>query len=211
MCLPPQPAFPAVGLTRLQRVAAAQIEQIRLCTMGSMNDLRLTMSVGLAKNRKRSVGVMDALDLIGDYLSCLVPTYTDILGLTSVLRIALTLWIPIDALHRMQNAILRIDSLLVADGQRRDHRLLARLKDFASRFDSPWLALIHACHVIVMQRSNTQDLVIFHINARRVGTACESRPRDPTKYCIAPRFLSGLHGLFLSLGDLRTNASTRRT
>lgn len=120
MLAAPIPAFPAIGLPGLQRIATAKVEEVCLRSMGRVDDLRLAMTVRLAQNRKRAIGVVDALYLVRDQLRRLIPANLDILGLAPVLGVSLAVRIPIDALHRMQNAILGIDSLLVADGTREE-------------------------------------------------------------------------------------------
>ena len=133
--------------------------------MGRMDDFGLSMPVRLAEDCERPVRIVNALDLICDDLGGFIPANLDVLRFPSVLWISLSVRIPVDALHRMQNAILRIDSLLVADGQRWNHRLFARLEYLPARFNLPRLALFDTRNIIVMQRANAQDLVVLHINA----------------------------------------------
>lgn len=82
MLAAPIPAFPAIGLPGLQRIATAKVEEVCLRSMGRVDDLRLAMTVRLAQNRKRAIGVVDALYL-GPAISCvassqLIWTYLDL-------------------------------------------------------------------------------------------------------------------------------------
>ena len=95
---------------------------------------------------------MNTLDFLGNDISRLVPRDVLEFRLAAVLWIAVTLGIPVDALHRAQDTIRRIDALLIANRQRRDHCLLAGLEHLSTRLDFPRLALFCRGYLIVMQR-----------------------------------------------------------
>lgn len=114
MLAAPVPSFPAVGLARLQRVTAHEVEHHGLAAMGCMDDLRLAMAVGLAEDGKRAILVVNALDLVRDDLRCLIPADADVLRFAAVLRVALAMRIPVHAAHRVKDTVLGVDALFVA-------------------------------------------------------------------------------------------------
>ena len=60
------------------------------------------------------------LDLVGDHVERLIPADAHVAGLAAVLRIALAVGIEVDALHRMQQALVGIDHRLERLGVRID-------------------------------------------------------------------------------------------
>ena len=205
---PPVPALPAVGLARLQRVAAAQLQHHGLAAVRSVDHLGLAVPVGLAQDGQGAVLVVDALDLGGNEGGGLVPRDALVLGHAAVARVALPLRVPIHALHRIQHAVLRIDALLVAQGQRREQRLVAGLEHLAARLDAPGPALLHARDVVVVQRADAQHLAVLHVDACRVGAARERGPRDAAIDRVAPRLRTHEHH---PLSSLAPAGAARRT
>ena len=203
---PPVPALPAVGLARLQRVAAAQVQHHGLAAVRGVDHLGLAVPVGLAQDGQGAVLVVDALDLGGNEGGGLVPRDALVLGHAAVARVALPLRVPVHALHRVQHAVLRIDALLVAQGQRREQRLVAGLEHLAARLDAPGPALLHARDVVVVQRADAQHLAVLHVDACRVGAARERGPRDAAIDRVAPRLRTHEHHPLLVFGARRRGA-----
>ncbi len=83
-----------------------------------MDDLGLAMTVDLAQDSARMILVVDALDLLGNDVRRLIPTDANVAARTTVLGIALAMGIPVDALHRIRNTVLRIHALLITKRKR---------------------------------------------------------------------------------------------
>ena len=96
----PPPAFPAVGLPDLERIAAPQREQLAAGAVAGLHHLVLTVLVALVEKRGWSVLLLDPVHLAGDGVECLVPGDAHVLALAAVLRIALAVGVPVHPLHR---------------------------------------------------------------------------------------------------------------
>ena len=102
----PIPALPGVWLTSLLQKAARESQQVGLATMCSMDGLGLTVTIGLRVDGERTALVLDPLDLGRDDVAGLIPGDALVLGDAAVLRIALAVGIPVDALQGVRDAIL---------------------------------------------------------------------------------------------------------
>ena len=110
----PIPAFPAVGLAGLQGEPAAQIEQMGNAAVARVHHFRLAVAVNFAQDCLRGIFIMHALDFGCDDFCCFVPADAFITACAAILRIAFPRWVPVNALHRVGDAVFRIDALLVA-------------------------------------------------------------------------------------------------
>ena len=132
--------------------------------MSAVDGLSLPMTVAVTQNAQRPVFLVNSLDLVGDERRRLIPGDADILALAPVLRIALALGVPVHALERVQDAVGRIDALLVGD-------LIGRKQTFQGR------AVLHAVFVKfvlpqfffgvplrVMMGTDPDDLSILHVD-----------------------------------------------
>ncbi len=126
--------------------------------------LLLTMTVTLDEDRSRAVFFLNAADLVSDDLASLIPGDAFILALAAILRVALTIRIPINTLHRILYTVLRVDALLVAIAQRRKERLLTRAVFLSAGFQCPRVRLLFGVLVIVLKWSDSDDLPILHID-----------------------------------------------
>src|SRR6267154_2008156 len=74
------------------------------------------------RNGARTMGELLALDLVGDDLDRLFPGDAHIARLAAILRIAFTVRIEVDALHRIEQPVGRIDDRLGILSVRRERR-----------------------------------------------------------------------------------------
>ena len=119
MLCTPVPAFPAIWLTSLLQKATRKRQEIGLAAMGRMHGLGLAVTIGLCVDGERSALVLNPLDLGRDDVTGIVPGDALVLGDTTVLRIALAVRIPVDALQGIRDAVLRVGTHLVCGSQRR--------------------------------------------------------------------------------------------
>ena len=178
----PVPAFPAVGLARLQREAAEQVQKVRHAAVGGMDDLRLAVAVDLGEHGVGAVGLDDALELGGDELGRLVPADAFVLAHAAGLRMALAGRIPVDALERIGDAVLRVDALLVHERQRRDERLETRLEGVPARLDLPVVEIFGGVVLVEVERTDAQDLVVFLVDVDRAGVGAQAEAVEPEAF-----------------------------
>ena len=217
----PVPAFPAVGLARLQRVGADEVEHAALAAVRRMDELRLAMAVELAQDGGRAVRVMHALDLFRDEVARLVPRDAHVAAGAARLRMALAMRVPVLAAHRVGDAVLGVHALLVGERQRRDQRLEAGLERLPARLDLPGVHLFRGVVLVEVQRADAQDLVLLLVDVHRAGVgayaeAVEAQPfhdrraLDVVRHALSSPSVSPTHGLpfvrphevcFASLGD----------
>ena len=171
----PGPAFPGVGLACLQGVAAQKVEQFLLAAMGSVQNLGLAMAVALQKQRFHAVSLFNAHDFFCANVSSFVPGNTDVLGFATGFGMTIAIGIPVNALQRERNAVLRVNALLVAVLQRAGAGMRLGLKHGAvARGDLPGAHVFDVVLFTVVHGANAQDLSILHINCRRVRSQTES-------------------------------------
>ena len=162
---PPVPPFPAVRVSRLQRVAAHEIEQVRMGAMDPVNRLGFPVSVGLREDRGRPVFLLDAPQLVGHYLCGLVPRYPYEFALPPVLGITLAVRVKIDALERVEYPVWRIRPFLVGKAEGRDQGLHGRLERFAACLDLPGLHLFRLIFFVEVKRAHSHDPSVLHVHA----------------------------------------------
>ena len=139
------------------------------------------MAITLYEHSGRSVGFLHAHEFVGNDRGGLVPRNALELALAAVLRVALSLWIPIHALKRIGNAVGRVRTLLVCDRERRKQRAMLCLVHLSTRLDLPRVPLLGLVCLIVVERSRADDLTILHVDrrrARRDGEAVEPEAFD---------------------------------
>ena len=200
----PVPAFPAVGLARLQRVGADEVEHAALAAVRRMDELRLAMAVELAQDGGRAVRVMHALDLFRDEVARLVPRDAHIAAGAARLRMALAVRVPVLAAHRVGDAVLGVHALLVGERQRRDQRLEAGLERLSARLDLPGVHLLGGVVLVEVQRADAQDLVLLLVDVHRAGVAAQAEAveaqalDDGRPFHVVPHAFSSL-GAFLAV------------
>ena len=171
----PIPALPGVWLTSLLQKAARERQQVGLATMRRVNGLGLSMAIGLRVDGERAAFVLNPLDL-GNDVASLIPGDALVLGNATVLRIALTVGIPIDALQGVRNAILGVGAHLVCSGQRWRAACHARLQHMPISFDLPIVQVFGFVELVIVQRPDASDSSVLHIDLSDVCT--HSKPAE---------------------------------
>ena len=169
----PVPALPAVGLAGLHGQAARHVEEVRHGTVGPVNGARLAVAVALAEDGVASVGLVDAHDLGGDDVGRLIPADALEFRFAAVLRVALAVRIPVDALEREGDAVGGIRTGLVDEGERGVQRLHARLERMALRVDGPVVQILFGVVLVVMHGAHTNDLSVLGVDSGEVGAVAE--------------------------------------
>ena len=105
------------------------------------------------------------LDLVGDELDRLVPGDAHVAGLAAVLRIALAVRIEVDALHRIEQAVGRIDDGFRVLAVRRQRGLARRRQLHAFGLDGPRRAVF----VGQIDRRQTYDLAVLDVDEDRAA------------------------------------------
>ena len=195
----PIPAFPGIGVVVDARhadgvgEAKQRGEVITDIAPGVMRAVR-------EGNRAGTVFALLPLDLVGDDLDRLVPGDAHVARLAAVLRIALALRIEVDALHRVQQAIRRIDDRLGVLAVRRQRRLARRREFLAFRLDGPRRAVF----VFEIDRRHAQNLAVLDIDEDRPAVRHVAIARDAAAQSGA---VSEAHGLDSSSASARTSWS----
>ena len=102
-----------------------------------VHHFRLAVAVNFAQDGLWGVFIMHALDFGCDDFCCFVPADAFITACAAILRIAFPRRIPVNALHRVGDAVFRIDALLVAKRQWRNQCFKAWLEGFSPCFNFP--------------------------------------------------------------------------
>ncbi len=124
-------------------------------------------------NGARTVFALLPLDLIGDELDRLRPGDATVAGLAAVLRIARAVRIEVDPLHRIQQAVGRIDHRLDVLAVRRQRGLARRRQFLALGLNGPRRAILFG----QIDRRHAHDLAVAHVDEHRaaVGHVAISR------------------------------------
>ena len=170
----PVPTLPGVRLASLQREASEQVHQMRVAAVATVHDFRLAVAVALTEHSGVAVRVYDAADLVGADLGGIVPADALVAADAAVLRIALAVGVPVDALQRIRHAVLRIHALLVADRKRRQRGDGAARERVAAHLQLPRVQLFLGVLVVEMQRADARDAPVLHVDGRRVRARAEA-------------------------------------
>ena len=184
----PVPALPAVGLAGLLEEAARQVQQVRLAAVGGMDVLRLAVAVGLGQDGERTGFLLNALDLGGDEVACLVPRDAHVLRRAAVLGVALAVRVPVHALERVRDAVRRVGARLVRHRERRRVALHARLQHVPACLDLPRVQLLGRVELVVVQRADARHAPVLHVDFGDVGTHAEAAKAK----ALDNRFVGGL-------------------
>ena len=103
------------------------------------------------------------LDLVGDDGDRLVPGDAHVAGLAAVLRIALAVRIEVDALHRIEQPVGRIDDRLGVLAVRRERGLARRRELQAPRLDGERGAVVFG----EIDRRHAHDLAVLDVDEHR--------------------------------------------
>ena len=139
----PIPTLPAVGLARLVRpIVAEDVHEARSAAVGGVHDFGFPVAVALNEDGGQAVFVDNAVYFSGDEIGRLVPGNTDELALAAVLGVALAPRIPIGALVRMEDPVLRVHALFIGVRIRRKKRFHRGMKLAAAGLDGPRLQIL---------------------------------------------------------------------
>ncbi len=112
------------------------------------------------RDRARPVLALHALDLGSDDVERLVPGDALVAGDSAVLRVALAVRIEVDALHRIEAAVGRVDDRLEVLAVGRERGLARRRVALAARLDGPGLGVA----VVELDRREAQDLAVLDVD-----------------------------------------------
>ena len=146
----PVPAFPAVRVV----VHAREAEQIAEAQRARGNSRHCPTGDANHADRDRS-GPMDlalALDLVGDDVERLIPADADVAGHAPVLGVARPVRVEVDALHRVEDALVGIDHRLQGQRVRIDARAPVRRERLSARADDKLGASLSSRSIGVMRR-----------------------------------------------------------
>ena len=156
-----------------------------------------------------------ALDLVGDHVACLVPADAHELGLAAVLRVNLV-WIatglPVDALKRVLDTIVRVDALLVSERLVRRRRFHGALQRFAARRERPQVAfeLLLCVLVGIADRPNANNLAVLGIDSRQFATGAATCHTAVNRgFWLLPRAVGHLLICHEPLPSLSSSVSNR--
>ena len=134
--------------------------------MRAVQDLCLTMAIGLCVNGFDTIVADDAMNLLGDDVERLVPRDALVSAHATRLRMAFAFGIPINTLHRIQDAVLGIDALLVCKLHGCQRSLRTWLKHLVINDNLPRIQSIQtACTIkVIGTDARNLALVFGHIH-----------------------------------------------
>ncbi len=141
-------------------------------------------------DRAGPVVALATLDLAGDQIERLVPRDTHIAGLAAVARIAVSIGVEVDALHRIEQPIGRIDDRLGVLAVRRQRGFARRREIQAARMNRPrrWVA------VVELDRRHAHDLVVLDGDEDRPAIGHVAIAHRAVRHRRAEFPVRGLHG-----------------
>ena len=158
----PVPAFPGIRVVvharHADRIGEAEQrrEVVADIAPGMMRAVR-------ERDGARAMLALLPLDLGGDERDRLFPGDAHIAGLAAVLRIALAVRIEVDALHRVEQPVGRIDDRFGVLPMRRQRGLGRRREVHAARRDGPGLRIV----VVEIDRRHAHDLAVLDVDEHR--------------------------------------------
>ena len=178
----PVPSLDRVRRTRLARVASQLVHERGVHAATGVQVLGLAMAVlADADHRIRAVLVDDATQLGLDDVERLIPADLDELRYAAVCGIDLrgiSARLPVNALERFEDAVLRVDAVLVRERDPVGACLDARLEHLAVDIDLPHrrCELLLGVGGVVPEWANAQDLAIHGVD--RGNLTARSATRD---------------------------------
>ena len=109
----PIPALPAIRIPGNLCEASSFIHKQHMTTMAAGYSFPLTMPIAAAQHSVRPIRLLDPLNLVGYYSCSLIPGNPLILALTSVLRVPLSIRVPIDPLEWILNPVRRVGTFFI--------------------------------------------------------------------------------------------------
>ncbi len=181
----PVPAFPAVGVARLQGVAAEQAQQAPVTAVGGVHRLGLRMPVGLRQDGLHAVLLIDTLDLSDHDVEGFIPGDALVLADAAILGVAPTrarrargaVRVPVDPLERIEHPVRRVDPVLVAQGEGRDQGVHGGRELLPSRLQLPGLDL--RVLLVVFKWAYADDLAFAALHPHAVGVRRDPYETEP--------------------------------
>ena len=158
----PVPAFPAVGVVVHLGHADRVLELAKRGEVVADVAPRVMRRVA-ARDRAVAVHRLLPCDLGRDDVERLVPADALVTGDAAVLRVALAVRVEVDALHRVQDPVGRIDGRLDGLAVRGERSPARRRELLAFRFDRPRLRVV----VVEIDRRHANDLAVLDVDEQR--------------------------------------------
>ena len=140
---------------------------------------RLAVAICLHIDCRHPVLLDDALHLARDDIERLVPADAHVRALAPCLRMPFPIRIPVNALHRVENTVLRVHALFVCGLNRRIGRPRSRVEHMATDLDLPGMEPVHWPRLVKMVRAYADDSVLFRINIDIADVRTEARRAEP--------------------------------
>ena len=184
----PVPAFPAVRIMMDGCVTDGIAEAVQSA------EVIADMAPGMMRAVRDSHGartmiVLHAFDLAGDHVERLRPRDADIFRLATVLRIALALRIEIDPLHRVEQAVRRIDCRPAGLPVRGERRLARRRELHAARTNCPRLRI----GFVEVDRRRADNLAVLDGDEERPAVRHVAIAHGAVRHRRAEFPMRGLH------------------
>ena len=160
----PVPAFPGIHISHLLGITAGQGEHTVRTSVRRSNILSFPMHIGFTEDRFRCIGLIDPLDLIGTDLRSFFPGDPFITADPACLRMTFSFRIPVDPLHRIQDAVRRIDPGFIAKAHVGNVNTFRRVKGFAPCFHMPGITVRIGIFLVIGIGIDPDDLSVFTVN-----------------------------------------------
>ena len=156
--------------------------------------------------------VVNALDLLGHDVGGLVPADADVAARAAVLRVTLAMRIPVDALHRIRDAVLGIYALFIAKRKRRNERFEAGLEGLAASLDLPRVQLFGRLMLVEVKRTDADDLILLLVDVDGACVGAQAEAVKAQAFDDGRAFYVAGHANLLSSIMMRnaTNPPTKR-
>ena len=168
----PEPAFPAVGAVH----ELGDADQVPEAVEGAQVVAEVAPLVVRAvrdRDGARAHG-LGALDLLADDVERFVPADAHEPGLAAILDVAVAVRIEVDPLHRVEQAVLRIQHRLLAHAVRAQRRSPRWRERPAARRDGPGRRVLG----VEVDRGGAQDLAVLHVDEDRAAVGAARIPHD---------------------------------
>ena len=186
----PVPALPAVGIDDHLGRADRIVEPEQRAEV--VAEIAPGMVRGMAgEDRAIAVLRLHPPDFGSDDIERLVPGDALVAGNAAILRIARTVRIEVDPLHRIEQSVLRIDGRFVGKTVRTDARLRRRRKSPAARGNTP--APLRRFLDFELDRRHADDLCVLHIDEDRPAIRVVDIARLAVRKVLAERPMRGHH------------------
>ena len=200
----PVPAFPGIHVSHLLGIAARQGEHTVRTSMGRRNVFALSMHIGFTEDRFRRIGFIDSFDFICTDPCSFLPGDPLVSADATRLRMAFSIRIPVNSLHRIKDPVRGIDSGLIAKTHMGNIYPLWRIKCFASGFHMPGVTVCIRIFAVIGIWINSDDLSILTIDlTKRTAFRPHQTMADKTGIPVSYLFLQNLHPRYLHVARIR--------